>query len=162
MQEMYVQSLGWEDPLEEKMTTHCSILAWRIPWIDMRCEQGSACKALAESKPHIPLKTEYWCYCYLRRVWNTHPPQTRSHSILQPHRWGGAGERWGSRGTRFRDACGTEYFIIQVGDTRWNSLFWYGFVHMAAKRSIFLWVFRVNIAQWLRAWTLKLCLLLVM
>ena len=31
MQEMWVQSLGWEDPLEEGMATHCSILAWRIP-----------------------------------------------------------------------------------------------------------------------------------
>ena len=28
---MRVQSLGWEDPLEEGMATHCSILAWRIP-----------------------------------------------------------------------------------------------------------------------------------
>ena len=27
-----VQSLGWEDPLEKGMATHCSILAWRIPW----------------------------------------------------------------------------------------------------------------------------------
>ena len=31
MQEMWVQSLGWEDPLEEGMETHSSILAWRIP-----------------------------------------------------------------------------------------------------------------------------------
>ena len=31
MQEMQVRSLGWEDPLEEEMTTHSSILAWRIP-----------------------------------------------------------------------------------------------------------------------------------
>ena len=31
MQEMQVQSLGWEDPLEEGMATHSSILAWRIP-----------------------------------------------------------------------------------------------------------------------------------
>ena len=31
MGEMWVQSLGWEDPLEESMTTHSSILAWRIP-----------------------------------------------------------------------------------------------------------------------------------
>ena len=31
IQEMQVQSLGWEDPLEEEMTTHSSILAWRIP-----------------------------------------------------------------------------------------------------------------------------------
>ena len=30
-QETQVQSLGWEDPLEEGMATHSSILAWRIP-----------------------------------------------------------------------------------------------------------------------------------
>ena len=30
-QETQVQSLGWEDPLEKEMLTHCSILAWRIP-----------------------------------------------------------------------------------------------------------------------------------
>ena len=29
-----VQSLGWEDPLEKEMTTHSSILAWRIPWTE--------------------------------------------------------------------------------------------------------------------------------
>ena len=34
MQETWVQSLGREDPLEEGMVTHCSILAWRIPWTD--------------------------------------------------------------------------------------------------------------------------------
>ena len=33
-QEMGVQSLGWEDPLEEEMTTHSSILAWRTPWTE--------------------------------------------------------------------------------------------------------------------------------
>ena len=32
MQETWVQSLIWEDPLEKEMTTHSSILAWRIPW----------------------------------------------------------------------------------------------------------------------------------
>ena len=32
MRETWVQSLGWEDPLEEGMATHSSILAWRIPW----------------------------------------------------------------------------------------------------------------------------------
>ena len=31
IQETWVQSLGWEDPLEKKMATHSSILAWRIP-----------------------------------------------------------------------------------------------------------------------------------
>ena len=31
---MQVQSLGLEDPLDEGMATHCSILAWRIPWTE--------------------------------------------------------------------------------------------------------------------------------
>ena len=31
MQEIWVRFLGWEDPLEEGMATHSSILAWRIP-----------------------------------------------------------------------------------------------------------------------------------
>ena len=34
MQEIWVGSLGWADPLEEGMTTHSSILAWRIPWTE--------------------------------------------------------------------------------------------------------------------------------
>ena len=32
MWEMWVQSLGWEDPLEKGMATHSCLLAWRIPW----------------------------------------------------------------------------------------------------------------------------------
>ena len=32
--EMQVPSLGQEDPLEKEMATHCSILAWRIPWTE--------------------------------------------------------------------------------------------------------------------------------
>ena len=34
MQETWVRSLGWEDPLEKGMATHSSILAWRIPWTE--------------------------------------------------------------------------------------------------------------------------------
>ena len=33
-QEMGIQSLGQEDPLEEEMATHSSILAWKTPWIE--------------------------------------------------------------------------------------------------------------------------------
>ena len=33
-QEMQLQSLGWEDPLEKEMATHYSILAWEIPRIE--------------------------------------------------------------------------------------------------------------------------------
>ena len=34
MQEMCVQSLGWDDPLEKEMAIHPSILAWEIPWTE--------------------------------------------------------------------------------------------------------------------------------
>ena len=34
MWETWVQSLGWEDPLEKGMAAHASILAWRIPWME--------------------------------------------------------------------------------------------------------------------------------
>ena len=34
MEETRVRSLGQEDPLEKEMATHCSILAWRIPWTE--------------------------------------------------------------------------------------------------------------------------------
>ena len=34
MRETQVQSLGLEDPLEKRMATHSSILAWRIPWTE--------------------------------------------------------------------------------------------------------------------------------
>jgi len=34
MQEAWIQSLGWEYPLEKGIATHSSILAWRIPWTE--------------------------------------------------------------------------------------------------------------------------------
>ena len=34
MRETWVQPLGQEDPLEKRMATHSSILAWRIPWTE--------------------------------------------------------------------------------------------------------------------------------
>ena len=34
MQETWVQSLVWEDPLEKEIATHSNILVWEIPWTD--------------------------------------------------------------------------------------------------------------------------------
>ena len=34
LQDVWIRSLGWEDPLEEGMATHSSILAWKIPWTE--------------------------------------------------------------------------------------------------------------------------------
>ena len=34
MRETWVQSLGWEDPLEKEMATHSGTFAWKIPWTE--------------------------------------------------------------------------------------------------------------------------------
>ena len=34
VQEIWVRSLGWEDPLEKGLAVHSSMLAWRIPWTE--------------------------------------------------------------------------------------------------------------------------------
>ena len=34
MRETWVQSLGWEDPLQKEMATHSSTLGWKIPWTE--------------------------------------------------------------------------------------------------------------------------------
>ena len=41
MQEMWVLSLGWEDPLEKELATHSNILAWGIPWTEEPSELQS-------------------------------------------------------------------------------------------------------------------------
>ena len=46
MQENWVQSLGWEDPLEKGKATHSSILAWRIPWTE---QPGGTVHGVAKS-----------------------------------------------------------------------------------------------------------------
>ena len=39
MQETWVRSLGWEDPLEKGTVTHSNVLAWRIPWTVWGCKE---------------------------------------------------------------------------------------------------------------------------
>ena len=51
MQETQVHSLDWEDPLEKKMTTHSSILAWGIPWT----EEPDGLQAMGLQKRRIRL-----------------------------------------------------------------------------------------------------------
>ena len=53
MQDTRVWSLGWEDPLENGMATHSTILAWKIPWTE---------RSLAGYSPwgHIELGTTEW------------------------------------------------------------------------------------------------------
>ena len=48
MQETWVRSLGWEDPLEKGKATYSSILAWRIPWT-MGCKESDTTEQLSLS-----------------------------------------------------------------------------------------------------------------
>ena len=60
--EMRVQSLGWEDPLEEGMATHSSIPSWSIPWpeeptVHVAHGQWATVHGVAESDPSEQLST---------------------------------------------------------------------------------------------------------
>ena len=52
MWEIWVRSLGREDPLEKEMATHSSILAWRIPWT----EEPGRLQSMGVAKSQIRLK----------------------------------------------------------------------------------------------------------
>ena len=51
MQETRVQFLGREDPLEEGMATHSSLLAWRIPWTEE--PGGATVRRVAKSETRL-------------------------------------------------------------------------------------------------------------
>ena len=55
MQDTQVQSLGWEDPLEEEMATYSSIVAWRIPW----SEEPGGLESMGSQRVGHNLATEY-------------------------------------------------------------------------------------------------------
>ena len=57
MWEIWVQSLGQEDPLEKEMTTHSSILAWRIPWTE---EPGGLQSMESQSWTRLSTAQEYF------------------------------------------------------------------------------------------------------
>ena len=56
MQEMQVQPLGGEDPLEKEMATHSSILTWKIPWTEEPDELQSM--GSPESDTHLVTKQQ--------------------------------------------------------------------------------------------------------
>ena len=53
MQETWVRSLGWEDPLEKEMATHSSTLAWKIPWTEEHGRLQSKGVAKSQTLPEI-------------------------------------------------------------------------------------------------------------
>ena len=82
--EMWVPSLAWEDPLEEEMATHSSILAWRIPWTEepgglqsLELHKSDTTEVTqhtrtwlltteAENGRHWPHDRVFYCTCQLR------------------------------------------------------------------------------------------------
>ena len=57
MQEMQVQSLGQEDPLEKEMATYSSILAWEIPWT---VEPGRLQSIVTKSQTQLSTDAHVW------------------------------------------------------------------------------------------------------
>ena len=66
-----VQSLGWEDPLEEGMATHSSILAWRIPWI----EESGGLQPMGSQRVRHDSTTDTDVYMPIYRLFQFVPPQ---------------------------------------------------------------------------------------
>ena len=66
IQETWVRSLGWEDCLGKEMTTHSTLLAWRIPWTEDPGNSAWGCKEsdTTETK-HAPLYTYDICVSYI-------------------------------------------------------------------------------------------------
>ena len=60
MQEIWVQSLGQEGPLEEEMATHSSVFAWRIPWTEEPGGLQSMGSQESDSLSHIRLFVTPW------------------------------------------------------------------------------------------------------
>ena len=64
MQEIRVQSLDWEDPLEKEMATHSSILAWEIPWT----EESGGLQSIGSQRVRDDLATtQQHCKSYWRQ-----------------------------------------------------------------------------------------------
>ena len=70
MQDIWVQSLGWEDPLEEEAATYFSILTWRIPWTEEPAGLQSTGShksrtRLSETLPTPHLSEKIFLFCRL-------------------------------------------------------------------------------------------------
>ena len=99
MRETWVQSLGWEDPLEKGKATHSSILAWRIPWTIHGVAQRQT--RLSDSHFHIHLAflqfwqvgATVWLQCSCFSLWQLLLLQDMgsvvvAHGLSCPSTWG--------------------------------------------------------------------------
>ena len=77
MQETWVWSLGWEDPLEEDKATHSSILAWRISWTE---DPGGLQSLGPQRVRHNYWETEHTLHVFLR--WSNYISCLKIYSIF--------------------------------------------------------------------------------
>ena len=66
MQDTQVQSLCWEDPLEEEMAIHSSILVWRIPWTEGPGRLQSWGRIEQDTTEHAHIQHTITCFFLLR------------------------------------------------------------------------------------------------
>ena len=62
LQEMWVRSLGREDPLEKEMATHSSVLAWRIPWT----EEPGGLQSMGHKESDTPERLHFHFHLFKR------------------------------------------------------------------------------------------------
>ena len=77
---MWVQCLGWEDPLEEGMETHSSILAWRIPWT----EEPGGLQSIGCTELDTTEATEHTCTGNTPGCWPLHQLGSQCEGDLEP------------------------------------------------------------------------------
>ena len=81
MQETWVRSLGWEDPLEKGKATHSSTLAWRIPWTSpWACKESDTTEQLSLSDIIIM----YFNNWKVRTQTSVHPSSLQRMFIMCP------------------------------------------------------------------------------
>ena len=103
MQETWVRSLGWEDPLEKEMVTHSSILAWKIPWTT----EPSRLQSIESQR--------------VTHDWATEHTHTAHSSILSTE----SGEPWSPKGdTMMGREWSKLYFSVPSSQKSLISFFW--------------------------------------
>ena len=83
IQETWVQSLGWEDPLEKEMATHPSTLAWRIPWT----EEPGRLQSLGSQRVGRDWATERHITSHVLHM-SVHNPESKTQSFLVKYQVG--------------------------------------------------------------------------
>ena len=107
LQETWVRSLGWEDPLEKEMANHSSVLAWEIPWT----EQPGGLQSMGSQNRH-DLTTKRF------HPWS--PMRTENGTPWEHEKGGGVAL---GRMLTVRTVRLLLHFRIQKGQRPWSRLF---------------------------------------